>query len=192
MHSHHPVGHRDPGELQDTQTLPVGIELNCLPPNSVCLVSRWGNRGTRPAGQGLGLGPHPAQAPGQSSHHLLIDKVDGAAHIDVHEVHVNGAVEELGTFGHGVRERALQLHQEGGVCSVTGCPTHRGKARPQHIPNKATSSRANTNLHPEYVLTGMAFEQSPLRHLSLEQVCAHGHLTAGHIRAEALANTAKG
>lgn len=56
-------------------------------------------------GRALGL------APGQNGHHLLVDEVDGAAHVDVHEVHFDGAVEELSTFGHGVRERALQLHR---------------------------------------------------------------------------------
>lgn len=56
----------------------------------------------------------------------------------------------------------------------------------------ATTFRANTDLHPKDVLTGVTLEQSPLRHLSLEQVRAHGHLTTGHICTKALANAAKG
>lgn len=54
------------------------------------------------------------------------------------------------------------------------------------------SLRANTDLDSKDVLTGVALEQGPLRHLSLQEVRAHGHLTAGHIRTKALADAAKG
>lgn len=46
----------------------------------------------------------------------------------------------------------------------------------------------NTHLHPEDVLGVVAFEQSPLGGLALEQVGAHSHLPTGDICPETFAD----
>lgn len=46
----------------------------------------------------------------------------------------------------------------------------------------------NTDLHPENVLGVVAFEQSPLGGLALQQVGAHGHLPTGDICPKAFAD----
>lgn len=60
--------------------------------------------------------PHPAHSGvlEPSGCYLLVHEVDGAANIDIHKIHLNGAVQQLGTLGHGVGEGALQLWQVAG------------------------------------------------------------------------------
>lgn len=55
----------------------------------------------------LGGAVHEGTAPT-----LLVHKVNGAANVDVHEVHFNGAIQELRTLGHGVGKGTLKLNPE--------------------------------------------------------------------------------
>lgn len=69
-----------------------------------------------------GYHPRPHHGgPGLQSSYLLVHEVDGAPNVDVHEVHVHGAVEQLGALGHGVREGALKL-RPGAEQGVRGRP----------------------------------------------------------------------
>lgn len=47
---------------------------------------------------------------------------------------------------------------------------------------------ASTHLHPKNVFSVVAFEESPLRGLALQQVGAHSHLPTGDISSKALAD----
>ena len=77
-------------------------------------LSRWGTRG--PEAPRDSAHPHSA-LPGAlgPSGYLLVYEIDGAADVDVHEIHLDGAVQQLCTLGHGVGEGALKLcvHGEG-------------------------------------------------------------------------------
>lgn len=64
----------------------------------------WGPDGETEAG---------AQRSVARGHYLLVHEVDGAADIDVHKVHLDGAVQQLCTLGHGVGEAAFQLRARG-------------------------------------------------------------------------------
>lgn len=156
--------------------------------------------------------------------YLLEHEVNGAADIDVHEIHLDGAVQQLGTFGHGVRKGTLKLWpggwaeseglsclapcrgyqllqvrqagtwpvaEAGGLGGDPGEPdpapdTWQPRAPPPSLP------RGATNLDAKDILAGVAFEQGPLRRLALQQVGAHSHLPAGHVRPEALTDPAEG
>ena len=52
--------------------------------------------------------------------------------------------------------------------------------------------RGCTDLDTEDILAGVAFEQGPLRRLALQQVDAHSHLPARHIRPKALTDPPEG
>lgn len=68
-------------------------------------------------GAGARLGPRPLPHPysacsgalGPSGRYLLVHEIDGAANVDIHEIHLNGAVQQLSALGHGVRKGTLQL-----------------------------------------------------------------------------------
>lgn len=57
-------------------------------------------------------------------HYLPVHEVDGAPDVDVHEVYLDGAVQELRTLGHGVGEGAFKLRPVAGQRSGAGpgCP----------------------------------------------------------------------
>lgn len=80
---------------------------------------RAGRSAVTRAGASLVPGLHPTHTLPSgvlepSGCYLLVHEVDGAANIDIHKIHLNGAVQQLSTLGHGVGEGALQLWQVAG------------------------------------------------------------------------------
>lgn len=73
-------------------------------PTSACLVQI---QKARPRGPHRFLGAPPS--PTLNLGYLLEHEINGAADIDVHKIHLDGAVQQLGTFGHGVRKGAFKL-----------------------------------------------------------------------------------
>ena len=45
----------------------------------------------------------------RQSSHLAVYYINGAAHVDVNKININAIVEQLGTFGHRIREGTSNL-----------------------------------------------------------------------------------